>query len=376
MRKIVHIIIFLLVMPTFSFAIDPIDIAKADRSLWPYQIDSDKNFDIASKCEMLAFVAVFNQYTNMSTEELSKKTKVSKPNLASITQWKELTKFRILENFKNLSEQSLTDIIAIKKNSTWKTLSAIQLQKAIPPNLAKWLESSVNFYSNYINEQLRLAALNPRLTSEIFLIAPNEADGNNFAQKNFLLTFDDGPTVQNGNTDKLMKVLENYSLSGMFFVLGDNLKIRLEQTSALKLNDLYGKNSVYSHGKTHVSHQKYAEWMQSLDYTNDLINKTFGGSQQNKMVYFRPPYGQRNKRLADYLALKNSKNILWNIDSQDWSSKINAQEIADRQITLMLLWRKGILLFHDVHAKAQVAVPIIHDYFKKSNIVWVDSKSI
>jgi hypothetical protein len=38
----------------------------------------------------------------------------------------------------------------------------------------------------------------------------------------------------------------------------------------------------------------------------------------------------------------------------------------------MLLWRKGILLFHDVHSKAQTAVPIIKEYFKKANINWVD----
>ena len=60
------------------------------------------------------------------------------------------------------------------------------------------------------------------------------------------------------------------------------------------------------------------------------------------------------------------------MDSQDWNKDITARQVADRQITLMLLWRKGILLFHDVHYKAQTAVPIIKEYFKKANINWVD----
>ena len=262
----------------------------------------------------------------------------------------------------------------VSKNSSWETTTALNLDQLMPKQLAKWYESSKTFYTHYCIEQIRLAALYPRITSEILQLSQNEIQGHDFAQKNFLLTFDDGPTVTNGNTDKLLQVLDTYNLKAMFFVLGTSLNNRLQASSSKALNDLYGQNLVLSHGKVHESHQKYEAWKESIDYTNNLIHKVF--NSKNKMVYFRPPYGQRNQKVTDYFVQNQSKLIFWNMDSQDWSSKINAQEVADRQITLMLLWRKGILLFHDIHSKAQTAVPIIHDYFKNAKINWVNPNSI
>lgn len=39
--------------------------------------------------------------------------------------------------------------------------------------------------------------------------------------------------------------------------------------------------------------------------------------------------------------------VLWNIDSQDMSPGLSIQQVADRVTTLMLLWRKGIIRWHD-----------------------------
>jgi peptidoglycan-N-acetylglucosamine deacetylase len=352
------------------------EIAKGGRALWTYKINSDVSFDIASKCEMLVFVEVFNQYDNLTEIELSKRLGVRAINSASISRWKEETKNRIIDNFRSLSEGSLGEIISIDKNSSWETISKIPLQERIPGNLRQWYEFSKRFYDRYLNEQLRLAALFPRTTSEIIGLSENEISGHEFAQKHFLLTFDDGPSGENGNTDKLIKVLNNLQLKSAFFVLGRNLQNRLNASSEKSLRELYGQNLVFSHGKVHLSHQKYsqAQVKDSIDFTSQLIEKIFSG--QNKTVYFRPPYGQRNQFLSDYLASQNSKVILWNIDSHDWMTDMDAEQAADREITLMLLWRKGILLFHDIHPKAQRAVPIIYNYFKDANIKWMNPKDL
>ena len=68
--------------------------------------------------------------------------------------------------------------------------------------------------------------------------------------------------------------------------------------------------------------------------------------------------------------------MLWNIDSQDWSSKINASEVSDRVITLMLLWRKGIILFHDIHPKAKEALPVITKTLNKSGLQFIDARKL
>lgn len=42
--------------------------------------------------------------------------------------------------------------------------------------------------------------------------------------------------------------------------------------------------------------------------------------------------------------------------------------MQDRLITLMLLWRRGILLFHDIHPKARTALPGIGAFMEKSGL--------
>lgn len=346
------------------------NFAKINRATWPYQINSKIDFDVASKMEMLAFTEVFKEFLSLNPIELSQKTGVKNVNVKSVRYWENKTKSILLDNFAHLSGESLPTFAAVKKNIDWNALAVFQLKQNLPSNLLKWHNDSKVFYEDYLSELYRLAALNPRITSEIATIDDQEVNGDAFEQKHFLLTFDDGPTPQNGNTDKMINVLNEYNLKGVFFVLGDSFNQRLNSTSSKSLETLYGKNVVASHAKIHKSHQNFADWKQSLDYTEQLIKKVF---KAKDAVYFRPPYGQRSKILVDHVQNNHqSKVVLWNIDSQDWNKDMSAKIVADRQITLMLLWRKGILLFHDIHPKAQTAVPIIYKYFKKAEITWIN----
>lgn len=360
-------VLFLLLFVTNSFG--QMVIAKIDRAVWPYPINSKIDFDVASKMEMLVFSEVLSEYSALDQMELSNKIGVKNINVKSVRNWETKTKSIMQDNFSQLMPESLPVCISVKKNTDWNVLAGFQLEKKIPADLKKWYYASRIFHEDYLVELYRLAALNPRITSEIAAIDETEINGDNFRQKHFLLTFDDGPTAGNGNTDKMISVLNARGLKGIFFVLGDSFKQRLNASSVKSLQSLYEGQVVASHAKIHKSHQKFADWQASLDFTQNVIKSV---TKQEKLIYFRPPYGQRNKALVDYVNSHQSKVVLWNMDSQDWNKDINAKEVANRQITLMLLWRKGILLFHDVHQKAQGAVPIIHDYFKKADIIWID----
>ncbi len=375
MKSKVYTLIYyylLFLIPFFSFA----EIKNTNNTDWPLEMNSSKNFDIASKCEMLVFIEVFNEYVALSKSDLSLKTKVKNIKEQSVNTWVNETKKRILVNFKRLSNASLLEVISVKKGSSWEMLSRINVKEKLPNNFTIWYEATKKFYRDYVKEQIRLAALYPRVTSEILQFSENEIQGDNFTDKNFLLTFDDGPTKVNGNTDKLIKVLDKYELTGMFFVLGESLEKRLKSSSKKALNNLYKQNKVFSHGKVHKSHQRYSLWKTSIDDTNKLIHDIFPTENKSELLYFRPPYGQRNKALVSYFDSQESKIIYWNIDSRDWSSKLNAQQVANRQIKLMLLWRKGILLFHDIHRKSQKSVPLIYNYFKGVNINWKASNMV
>ncbi|GEM_PF-5354067 len=86
---------------------------------------------------------------------------------------------------------------------------------------------------------------------------------------------------------------------------------------------------------------------------------------------FRPPYSQRKADSASVFGEKNLKVALWNIDSQDWNNSVSADEASQRVLTLMLLWRHGVILFHDIHSKAQSAVPYRLSQFKDSGMEWM-----
>ena len=50
-------------------------------------------------------------------------------------------------------------------------------QDNLPNELKAWQQNALRFYSDYLREQLRLAALFPKVTSEILTLNNNEVHG-------------------------------------------------------------------------------------------------------------------------------------------------------------------------------------------------------
>ena len=377
MKKILLLLgVCILFAPTL-FAGGPKKIAKINRSLWPYKINSAAEFDFASKMEMLVFARVLLASESITAEDSIKKyLGLEKISTLSITKWKEQVKKVLVANFNVINTTTNHDFIEIHKPQSWQqiTNTANTLENKIPGNLKAWFTNATEFYDSYIYEQMRLAALFPRVTSEILTLQSSEIIGFDYPDKQFLLTFDDGPTVAGGNTDKLISTLNKNNINGIFFVLGDMFNARLKATSVQKLNAVYKPMVIGSHGKVHTQHPRDEHWKYSLSFTNHLIDSV--APENKKTKYFRPPYGQRNDKMITYLNENNSKVMLWNIDSQDWNAKITSNEVADRVITLMLLWRRGIILFHDIHPKANAALPAIWEGFHNCNVQWIDAKQL
>ena len=359
------------------FAGGPKKIAKINRSLWPYTINSVAEFDFASKMEMLVFAHALQSTEKIIIEDsLKKYLGLEKISALSIASWKERVKKVLLANFNAISTATNHDIIELQKPQRWQQIvnAANTLENKIPDNLKAWFTNASAFYDSYIYEQMRLAALFPRVTSEILTLQSSEIIGFDYPDKQFLLTFDDGPTAAGGNTDKLISTLNKNNINGIFFVLGDMFNARLKAESIKKLNTLYKPMVIGSHGKVHTQHPRDEHWKYSLSFTKHLIDSVAPETQ--KSTYFRPPYGQRNDKMIAYLNESNSKVMLWNIDSQDWNAKITAHEVADRVMTLMLLWRRGIILFHDIHPKANTALPAIWQEFNNCSIQWIDARQL
>jgi len=356
--------VLLVALPAISLASGPTKIASYDRTLWSEPIDSPKRFDRASRQEILAFVRVID--SNPLTDEASIQafTGIKVPNTDGVERWLSETRLRLVDNYAAASLPCVTTE-ECPSAGDWQTLALLANKVSIVSAEDRWRSAALGFYSTYLYEQVRLAALFPGVTSEIAKLDEREQNGFELADRQFVLTFDDGPS-RNSESDKLAELLRANGQEAFFFALGERLSDRLKTQGLKALGDLYRGQCLASHGYSHVPHQKLAGWEKSLADTRQLT-----GQIQPELAgknWFRPPYGQRTREQVAYIDEQSGRVLLWNIDSQDWNARLSAEAMRDRVITLMLLWRRGVLLFHDIHPKVRAVLPQLNVFMQQSDL--------
>ena len=362
----------LLVCASATYAAGPETVASANRALWPELIDSPAAFDKASRAEMLVFAEVLSQVSMQNAETLKSQLRIKKVNLASVEKIRNKLAGQLLKNWQ--AAVCDNDVVFCPKIASSQDMVAagIGLAAKLPENYRAWHSNAKLFHKNYANELIRLAALFPAVTSEIDSFSAIERDGSELPDRQFVLTFDDGPTNKGGNTDALLPLLQKAKLNATFYMLGERLQARLQQTDAAALSDSFQGQCVALHGWEHQSHAKWDKWQESIEKTNALVKKTFPSQYS---AWFRPPYGQRKADSEAFFKKQNLQVGLWNIDSQDWNNHVSGDMAAQRVFTLMLLWRHGVVLFHDVHPKALVAVPWLLEKTNNTGVVWKSCQS-
>ncbi|HVY24210.1 MAG TPA: polysaccharide deacetylase family protein [Steroidobacteraceae bacterium] len=364
---------FLLLISFNVFAAGPESIAMSNRSLWPDPIKSPAGFDRASRAEILVFANALQDIGGQSEEDFKSTTRLKAVDMQSVARIRDRLLDTALANYM-IASQSCTanEILCGAIHSRIDLISTGQsLLNTLPTRYKAWHDDASVFHKRYAAELLRLAALFPRITSEIDTFSSNERNGFELPDRHFQLTFDDGPSNAKGNSDTTLAVLKQQRLHALFFVLGERLQSRLQNEDAAALKQMYQGQCIALHGWKHVSHQHWDQWQQSVTDTQSLVKKTFGDLYR---PYFRPPYGQRTADSASFFNANNLTVTLWNIDSQDWNAKVTADEAANRVMTLMLLWRRGLILFHDIHTKAQTAVPWLMTQTESAGITWDDCR--
>jgi len=367
-------LIFILFFSVVSHAYGPEKIATFDRMLWPYPIHSKNSFDDASRHEIISYIRQINSINLSDTSSIQEFTSIKNINSASVTKWQSFTQNNLLKNFKQ-AQKSCSDKKDLCQNvNTWQELSTLSTQYKPKQFLVPWYNASQTFFSYYLYEQVRLAALFPRITSEIHTLDEREIQGFEYADGQFLLTFDDGPKYS--QTPLVTDQLRKLNINGIFFVLGENLEGALKAHGVNDLKQLYDGMCVGSHGYVHTPHPKLENWSELYDKTRSLITENQLQGTQKKYLWFRPPYGQRQQALVDRLGNLGDRVMLWNIDSQDWNQKLTTKQVKDRTITLMLLHRKGIILFHDVHPKAVEVIKDLDTFHRDHISTWINCKEI
>jgi hypothetical protein len=149
------------------------------------------------------------------------------------------------------------------------------------------------------------------------------------------------------------------------------LQVRLDKEGALALQALYKGQCVGVQGWEYRSHSHWKDWQDSIARSAALVNQVV---PQRYVPLFRPPYGQRRADSGGFFEAQGMRVALWGIDAQDLETSLNGEQSAHRVLTLMLLWRHGVIAFHDTQDKARVALPILLQATAQSGLGWQDCR--
>lgn len=350
----------------------PSDQVSLDRSLWPEQLDSPVLFDVASRAEILSFAQVLHESELLDDAALAARLGLRQINLHKVRLVRARMWQRLWSGYQQAQrscEQDASFCYAVTSMAELRTQAAT-FAADVGAFYTGWVEPSHRFHVRYLDEQLRKAALMPQTSSEVERLSPAERNGDELNDRLFLLTFVGGPGPVGGSTDTLADYLRGQKLEGTFFVLGNRLQQRREGTSLDALRTLYDGQCVGIQGWEYRSHAQWNGWQDSLRRSQGRVQADL---PEQYVPLFRPPYGQRRADGDAFMASQQLRVSLWDIDAQD-DGALDAQASAQRVLTLMLLWRKGVIQFHDALPKAQPAVQWLLEHTAQSGIGWEGCK--
>jgi peptidoglycan/xylan/chitin deacetylase (PgdA/CDA1 family) len=337
---------------------DAVAGAIAHPSLWPGRLDSLEGFDRASRAVLIEYATALDDAERMSSAELQGALAAKSFDAGSVAHWLDNERRRVMLNYQRASNGCKPkDWTCRAETASVAALAAVghSLPAAAPPEFRRWHEDLATFAKNFALEQLRLAAVFPAANNETDIFSDIEWTGESLPDRTFVLTFDDGPTSAGGTTDQTLALLEALHKSAAFFLLGVHLETRVANDGAAAVAALYGHQCVASHGWEHHSHATWADWQGSVMRAKALLSATFAPSEV--LPLFRPPNGQRRPDSRAFFAAQSLHVALWNIDAYDWNSSFDGDAVAGRVITLILLRRHGVALFHDIYGNALTALP-------------------
>ena len=190
-----------------------------------------------------------------------------------------------------------------------------------------------------------------------------EIFGTGLPPKTVVLTFDDGPHRR--YSEEIAAILKQYGVPAVFFNVGTNLgtigadgKARLNDGAAVSRKLREAGYVLANHSYTHaqLSKERGAALKAEIMNTDTLLKAV----DAKRSPLFRFPYGARNSEGLDALAGAHLRSVMWNIDSMDWADPVPSS-ITERVLRTVDKEGRGIILFHDIHARTVKALPAILD---------------
>lgn len=161
-------------------------------------------------------------------------------------------------------------------------------------------------------------------------------NSNVHAGKKIALTFDDGPHPK--ITPEILDILNKYSVKATFFVVGINVKNYPKRLEEILENGHEIGNHTYSHSILKSMSREKIE--KEIVDTEKQINKI----SEYDLNLLRPPCGLYDDTLEEIAKERESKIVLWAIDTLDWAH--TSTNVMVKKV-LKNVKDGDIILFHD-----------------------------
>ncbi|MEV1199277.1 polysaccharide deacetylase family protein [Microbispora rosea] len=170
------------------------------------------------------------------------------------------------------------------------------------------------------------------------------------------LTYDDGPNPS--NTTNLLNTLKANGLRATFFNIGQNAQNNPSLVRAQVDAGMWVGNHSWTH--PHLTQMSSSQIQSELQRTQQAIQQATGTAPK----LFRPPYGETNSTLKSVEQQLGLREIIWDVDSQDWNGASTSQivQAAGR------LQNGQIILMHDQYATTVQAISQIAANLRSRNL--------
>jgi len=157
------------------------------------------------------------------------------------------------------------------------------------------------------------------------------------------LTFDDGPN--DPYTQQLLDILAEHQVKATFFMIGRFVRHRPGIVRAVQA----AGHLIGNHTMTHpwLALETPARVRQELADCNAALEDVLG----EKVTYFRPPHGARNRNVLRTAEEFGLTPVMWNVMGYDWKPENDAAKIQ-------LYVLKGIALYRTINRGANI---VLHD---------------
>jgi len=200
----------------------------------------------------------------------------------------------------------------------------------------KWVQKLVIFITFLGLTLVSIYLLNALSKTTKFQVFGELVNHVDTKEKVVALTYDDGPNPP--YTNQLIGILERNQIKATFFVVGNIIeKHRATVRLVLSKGHELGNHS-YSHQKMTSENPSFIR--SEIEKTDQLLRQ-LGVKEE---IHFRAPYGRKFLVLPYLLAKMNKKNILWNVNPNDYKA-LNSEVIEN--YVLEHVTPGSIILLHD-----------------------------